>query len=147
MRTSKIFLRQKSNILAFWNQADARPPRWTGATQTKSECRHAPLLGGRRLRLVHYVFLKLFHFRIGAKGLSHGRGSQLVHFRCREGFRVSLWIVNRNGEFQSVVVQPAETLDDVERVAMRMPRLIQPGLVVKADRVDDKSVPLVLSNR
>jgi hypothetical protein len=37
-------------------------------------------LAGRRLRLVHDVFLKLLHFGIGAERFAHGRGRQFVHF-------------------------------------------------------------------
>ena len=45
------------------------------------------------------------------------------------------------------MVQPAEAFDDVQGVTVRMPGLIEPGLVVESHRVDHKRVAFILPDR
>ena len=114
-----------------------------GATEHPVVRLLAGLLGGG----IDHGLLKRVILRVGADGFLHrGRGGDKI-FLSGKGFRISFWIFDSDGKLQRVMVRAAEALDHVQGVAVRMAGVIEPGLVVERDRVDDECVALVPSDR
>jgi|ERR1700682_1787417 len=72
---------------------------------------------------------------------------QLESFPCRPWLRIRLWVVECNVDLQHVRSSTPDTFDKVQSVRMRMTHLIDPGLVVKSDRIDDKRISFPIANR
>ena len=60
----------------------------------------------------------------------------------REGPRVRAWIVDGDLVVEMIEVRPAEALDDVQLLGVRMSCEIEPEAIVEAHLVHDERVPL-----
>jgi hypothetical protein len=63
---------------------------------------------------------------------------QLVVESCRPGLGQRLGVFHGDVEFHVIVVHTPEALDDVQLIGVRMADSIEPGLVIKSDRIHDK---------
>src|ERR1700733_8842218 len=59
----------------------------------------------------------------------------------------SLWVFHRDVDLEIVEVFSLEALNHVQLIAMRMADAIEPGFFVEANRVDDKSIPIPMTDR
>ena len=72
---------------------------------------------------------------------------QLVIERCRPGLRQRLGIFHGDVEFHVIVVHAPEALDDVQLLCVRVADAVEPGLVVKPDRIHDQGcVPIPMGD-
>src|SRR5579863_1713843 len=68
---------------------------------------------------------------------------QLVIERGRPGLHQRFGVFHGDVELHVIVVHAAETLGDVELIAVRMAKAVEPSLVVKSDGIHDESrVPI-----
>src|SRR5579862_789142 len=72
---------------------------------------------------------------------------QIVIEVCSPGLRISLGIVDRNINGQGVMADATDALCEVQILAVRMAHLIEPGLIVETNGIDDEGVPLPFADR
>ena len=57
-----------------------------------------------------------------------------------ERLGISAWIVDHDFEVQVRIIGPPVTLDGVQFFGVRVPREIEPELIVEADGIDDQGI-------
>src|SRR5579864_8737617 len=64
-----------------------------------------------------------------------------------ERLGVRSWVIDGSFPFQVPQVRPAIALDGMQLFGVRVPREVEPELIVESDRVNDQTVSLVLADR
>src|SRR5579872_7226347 len=72
---------------------------------------------------------------------------QLVDFLSCPGPRIDLGILERDLDFQGVMVHAPETLHEVKSVAMRMAQSIDPSCVVYCGRIHHQRISIIFADR
>src|SRR6266446_5824702 len=92
---------------------------------------------------------KFFTQRILAGSAFHylPTGLEQVNFLALPGPRISLSVVEQKIDFQPVMTHPPYSLEDFQRIAMRVTQAVEPCYIVHTDRFDDECVSVPLSNR
>src|SRR5581483_8663317 len=65
----------------------------------------------------------------------------------RPGLRVSLWVIERKLHIQMPEIRTAEPLGDAKRLRVRMARIVEPTLVVEANRLGNEGITVPMADR
>src|SRR5215471_4007477 len=76
-----------------------------------------------------------------------GIGKQRKRYGCAPGFGVGLGIVKRDLNFHAPEIKPAESFGYAQLFAVRMPRIVEPALIVEAYSLSHKSIAFPFADR
>src|SRR5439155_497863 len=75
-----------------------------------------------------------------------GVGKQIERYGGGPRFGVCLGVIKSDLDVHVSKVGALEAFGNTQRLAMRMPRIVKPALIVEADSIDDQSVAFPFAN-
>jgi len=96
---------------------------------------------------LHNLLLKMLLRRVGANIFSDVPNLQGKHSFHDKGLGVGLRVINGKVKAHGIVVHALITLHEMQSFRVRETRPIHPGLVIKANRVDNKGISVPPANR